>query len=146
MGNLIDFVNAGGNVLVTASNEVSDAIRDFSYEFSVDFKSSVNDPFDKESTKESLVKGYLLTDTKHVVDSVRVPLYFSASGIGHALSGRNNLIKTLVAASDSAFIQEGKKVNEKSFIGSAVSLISYFEALNNARVIFAGSHLLFSDS
>jgi hypothetical protein len=44
MGNLVEFVNQGGNVLL-AADQYSEAMKDFAFEFSCDFASdAVSDP------------------------------------------------------------------------------------------------------
>jgi oligosaccharyltransferase complex subunit beta len=40
MGNIVDFINKGGNVLLVGSDQVSEALKDFAFEFSVDLKTT----------------------------------------------------------------------------------------------------------
>lgn len=72
MGNLIDFVNYGGNVIL-ASSEVNDPIRDFGFEFSVDYASSlVSDYFAPEI---NLVTGKIVASEHVIPKNVKAPVY-----------------------------------------------------------------------
>jgi oligosaccharyltransferase complex subunit beta len=141
MGELVDFVNLGGNVLLAGSEKNSDAVRDFAYEFSVDFATteSVDHFFYQNDTK-------ILTTTKNVgpdyVAKASNPILYR--GVGHSLSGKNHLAFPILVGENSAFSGE-KKVGEGSLVGSKLNLVSAFQALNNARVVFAGSTLMFSN-
>jgi hypothetical protein len=144
MGNIVEFINKGGNVLFVASDQVSEALKDFAYEFSVDLTTNnVQDPFNVELSKKGLIEGFVLPGAKNIFTATANPVYYS--GKGHVLSGKNNLIRPVLTGKDTAFMTQGKKLNEKAVVGSKVCLVSYFEALNNARVIFASSSSLFGN-
>lgn len=142
MGQMIDFVNLGGNILLAGSENISEALKDFSYEFSVDFGSSpVRDYF--HTVEESIFSTSKLVGSSYIVSDLKGPIVYS--GIGHAISGKNVLVQPLLVGEDSAIAADTKKVTEKSLIGSKVNLVSTFQALNNARVVFCGSVDMFSN-
>ncbi|KAJ3312817.1 hypothetical protein HDV04_002627 [Boothiomyces sp. JEL0838] len=139
MGNLIDFVNYGGNVIL-ASSEVNDPIRDFGFEFSVDYASSlVSDYFAPEI---NLVTGKIVASEHVIPKNVKAPVY---KGIGHSLSGKNKLVQPVLVGNPSAFSGEDAKITSHTLVGSDLVLVSAFQALNQARVVFTASSELFKD-
>jgi oligosaccharyltransferase complex subunit beta len=141
MGELVEFVNLGGNVFLAGSEKNSDAMRDFAYEFSVDYATTeAVDHFSYQNDSR------ILRTTKNIgpesVAKVSNPVLFR--GVGHSLSGKNHLAFPILVGENSAFSGE-KKVTEASLVGSKLNLVSAFQALNNARVVFAGSTLMFSN-
>ena len=148
MGSIVEFINKGGNVLLVGSDQVSEALKDFAYEFSVDLKtgsSDVQDSFNAAAAAKGLVEGFVMPGAKNVFNpTAGEPIYYA--GKGHVLSGKNDLIKPLLTGQDTAFVTEsGKKLGDKAIVGSKVCLVSYFQALNNARVVFASSNVLFGN-
>lgn len=144
MGNLVDFVNKGGNILLVASEGISDAVRDFAFEFTVDFKSArVVDPWDSSLSGQGIVEAFVLPSAKNILTPSSTPIYYA--GNGHVLTGKNDLIKPLLVGKDTAYMTEAKKLNDKAVLGSRVVLASYFQALNGARVVFASSSALFGN-
>ena len=73
---------------------------------------------------------------KNLISLIKEPIYVSPNA-SHSLSGRNALIKPLLVAHDSAFISEKKNIRT----GPSIALVSTFQALNNARVLFADINL-----
>jgi oligosaccharyltransferase complex subunit beta len=140
MGELVEFVNLGGNVLLCGSEQNSEAIKDFAYEFSVDFSSTLVTDYFHNVNSSQIIKSKII-GPEFVVNTKKPILY---RGVGHALSGKNNLVFPILVGQDSSFSGE-KKVSEASLLGSKLHLVSAFQALNNARVVFAGSNLLFSN-
>ncbi|KAI8904926.1 Dolichyl-diphosphooligosaccharide--protein glycosyltransferase subunit WBP1 [Powellomyces hirtus] len=155
IGNLMEFVSKGGNVLIAASSQISEAIRDFAYEFSVDFDESgsgVQDHFLKieqdDPTLISVSNGFV-GNSVAVAPSVAKgpPILFR--GVGHRLTGKNPLIQALLVGAPTTFASEiaDKDVLEGSLlVGKDVVLVSALQARNNARVTFAGSVEMFSDA
>lgn len=144
IGSLVDHVQLGGNVLVVAPPDMSENIRDFAYEFSVDFERS-----------GSLVKGPTLTDPLTIeAKSTHLSGIVPASiktvpyhGIGHKLSGKNKLIApVLVACSTCYSYITGRPFGTNSLVGRSLVLVSAFQALNNARIVFSGSTHMLSDA
>ena len=142
-GELLDFVNLGGNVLLGLGDDNSEAVKDFAIEFSVDFTSKpVADYFSGEKDVEGSIQGRL-AGSKYISD-VKEPIFYS--GNAHFLSGRNQLIKPLLVGKDSAFINDGTKITAKTRMGASIVLASTFQALNNARVLFASASLFKDES
>ena len=79
MGNLVEFINKGGNVLFVASDQVSEALKDFAYEFSVDLTTNnVQDPFNVELSKKGLIEGFVLPGAKKSLKTESNSLKFCA--------------------------------------------------------------------
>jgi oligosaccharyltransferase complex subunit beta len=143
MGELVDFVNLGGNVLIAGSSKNSEAIKDFAYEFSIDYATSnVVDYFRNNKDSQSILSSDLV-GSKFIVSETNGPILYR--GVGQYISGKNPLAQPLLIASGSAFSGEAKKVTESTLIGSKLVLVSSFQAINNARIIFAGSNDMFSN-
>ncbi|KAJ3279198.1 hypothetical protein HK104_001661 [Borealophlyctis nickersoniae] len=152
VGAVLDFINKGGNVLVAATSDMSEAIRDLSVEFSVDFDDSdtaVIDHFLASDDDHTLVAASNFAENDIAVPkSVKEggPVLFR--GVGHKLSGKNPLIRPLLVGAPTTYSYEPHDVGTvagNSFIGSNVVLVSALQARNNARVVFAGSLEMFSD-
>ncbi|KAI8925439.1 Dolichyl-diphosphooligosaccharide--protein glycosyltransferase subunit WBP1 [Entophlyctis helioformis] len=149
---LIDFVNAGGNVLVAASPELSETLRDFAYEFLVDFdepRTAVFDAFSTLNAPAVLAGPGREHTSRHVLsDAVRSGPAVVFAGIAHKVSPKNPLAFPVLAAADSAYaydVADRQPLTGGPLVGSAISLASAFQARNNARVVFVGSTALFSD-
>ncbi|KAI9096573.1 Dolichyl-diphosphooligosaccharide--protein glycosyltransferase subunit WBP1 [Phlyctochytrium arcticum] len=150
IGGLLDFVNTGGNILLAASSDISEPLRDFAYEFSVDFDpagSAVQDHFHAVHHDAGLFLA-----TKHVGSdaiipkSARGPILFR--GVGHRVTKKNQLVQPLLVASSTAFsfVADGKEeLTGDILLGNEIALVSAMQARNNARVVFAGSVDMFSD-
>jgi hypothetical protein len=149
VGSLIDFINLGGNVLVSSGAQVSEALRDFAIEFSVNYGNAKIEDYSK-SPQEGLLLTSIVEGTEYIA-KLDQPAYYSGAWhqltgiLCHLFKGKNPLIKPLLTAPDSAYVLDGKKLNEKAILGSNLVFISYFEALNNARVIFTGNAEFFSN-
>ena len=145
MGELLDFVNAGGNVLVAASGKVTNAIRDFAIEFSVEFDEAKTSVFDSFNTQEGYVVPNVIQNA-NVFSAPKAPLLFK--GIGHKVSGKNNLVFTLLNGSPSAYsylIDDTDWISGNPMLGSELGFASVMQARNNARVGFIGSIDFFTD-
>ena len=147
VGQLLDFVNSGGNVVVVANSEISEPFRDFSIEFSIDFddqNTHVVDPFHRQDS--SIVVDQWIPNEYVISGKVNPILY---RGLAHKFSGKNPLVFPLMTGypstysysmSDSTGTIEGNPL-----LGQDVGLISLFQGRNNARVAFCGSTDMFSD-
>ncbi|KAJ3008807.1 hypothetical protein HKX48_008331 [Thoreauomyces humboldtii] len=153
VANLLEFVNKGGNVLLAASSSISEAIRDFAYEFSVDFDESgtgVIDHFHKADASDAT----LVAASSFVGNKVAVPHTVSSGapvlfrGVGHRLTGKNVLMQPLLTGSPTAYaydLADREVLEGAPLIGSGLVYVSAVQARNNARVVFAGSVEMFSD-
>ncbi|KAH9252799.1 hypothetical protein BSLG_006599 [Batrachochytrium salamandrivorans] len=153
IGDLIDYVNAGGNIVLAASSQLSAAVRDFAYEFSIDYdeaRTAVYDHFNSLDGNPSNIFSSAFTKSSQFVVSETTrngaPIVFN--GVGHRVTGKNLLTVPVLTASSSAYSYE---TTDKTsllggpLLGEAVTLASVFQARNNARVAFVGSVDLFSD-
>ncbi|KAJ8323377.1 oligosaccharyl transferase glycoprotein complex, beta subunit [Batrachochytrium dendrobatidis] len=153
VGGLIDYVNAGGNVLLAASSELSEVVRDFAYEFSVDFDESGTSVFDHfnsiHDSPSQIISSSFTNKTNFILsESTRQgpPVVFQ--GVGHKVTGKNILTFPILTASHSAYSYDSKDTDPLlggPLLGETISLASAFQARNNARVVFVGSTSLFSN-
>ncbi|KAI8809344.1 Dolichyl-diphosphooligosaccharide--protein glycosyltransferase subunit WBP1 [Cladochytrium replicatum] len=144
-GKLIEFVNDGGNVLVAAASNVSDAIRDFALEFSADFDESGSAVFDEYNAgplEGSIVSKNVVSRT--IVGETVGHVIFR--GVGHRITYRNPLMTAVLTGSDTAYSADRAEVLDGSpIVGQQLVLVSAIQARNNARVTFCGSLDLFSN-
>ncbi|KAI8803164.1 Dolichyl-diphosphooligosaccharide--protein glycosyltransferase subunit WBP1 [Cladochytrium replicatum] len=144
-GKLIEFVNDGGNVLVAASSNVSDAIRDFALEFSADFDesgSAVLDEYNSGPLEGSIISRNVVSRAI-VGESVDLVIF---RGVGHRITYRNPLMTAILSGSASAYSADRADVLDGSpIVGQQLVLVSAIQARNNARVAFSGSLDLFSN-
>ncbi|KAJ3391606.1 hypothetical protein HDU92_008955 [Lobulomyces angularis] len=157
VASVLNFVNKGGNVLVTASSTVSETIRDFSFEFSIDFDDRltlVKDPFHtaKENDIFSIYsdnfRGNKIIYTTKEKDSKELkPIAFK--GLAHRLTNKNPLCSPVLLAMPSAYsfasADQGEIPENSPFLGQKIALVTSLQARNNARLIFSGSAAMFSD-
>jgi hypothetical protein len=140
MGNLVEYVNMGGNLLL-ASDEYSDPMLDFAIEFSASFESTkIQDPLN--SFSDNVIFGKALPINSIV--NVKKPVLYS--GVSHHLSNKNPLIIPILVGSPTSYtpLSTGG-FSSKTNVGSSNVLVSAFQSLKNSRVIFSGSSSLFSD-
>ena len=145
MGVLMDFVNDGGNVLLCASEDVKDAVRDFAIEFSVEFDEAKTRVFDSFNTQDGYVIPNVIQNS-YVFSKPSAPLLYK--GIGHKLSGKNNLVFSLLTGYPSSYsyaLGDNEWMDGNPILGNDVGLVSVMQARNNARVGFCGSIDFFTD-
>ncbi|KAJ3170531.1 hypothetical protein HDU88_008431 [Geranomyces variabilis] len=151
VGTLLEFVNKGGNVLIAASSQISEAIRDFAYEFSADFDeagSAVYDHFSKADGSDdgTLIAASNFGRTSSAIPTGLAPVLFR--GVGHRLTGKNPLMQPLLMGSPTTYafeIADTDAVEGQPLLGDGLVLVSAIQARNNARVTFAGSVDMFGD-
>jgi len=151
---ITEFIDAGGNVLVGASSNVGDLIRELANEcgFEIDEEASAvidHLNFDIEDDgKHSLI----VADPKNLIDAPTVvgsknisPVLFK--GVGIISDQENPLILEVLSASSSAYCYnpDNKITEYPHAVGKNTLLISALQARNNARVLFSGSLDFFSD-
>jgi len=156
IASIIEFVNKGGNLLVAASSDISESIRDLAIEFSVDFDESgtgVIDHFHRQKSDETthtLISSSNVNHDTYIIkksDKSNNPILFR--GVGARLTGKNPLAVSVLSGEKTAFSYNLKtdyvdKTHPAS-MGSKTVLVSALQARNNARVVFSGSIDLFSD-
>jgi oligosaccharyltransferase complex subunit beta len=145
VSNLINYVNAGGNILLATHSDIPDVIKDFSIEFSVDFddkKTSLKDPF--HSTKSFVYSDNFVnlpvisnSPNKHNIHTVIF------NGIAHRQSGKNPLVFPVLRAEPSSFSfdDSSNSVIDPSspFVGSRNLMVSAHQTRLNSRIVFAGT-------
>jgi oligosaccharyltransferase complex subunit beta len=145
VGRLLDFVNDGGNVLLAASEKVTDAVRDFAIEFSVEFDEAGTRVFDAFNQKDEYIIPNVIQNLKVFSKPISPLLY---KGIAHKVSGKNNLVFSLLNGSPSSYsyaVDDKDWINGNPMLGNEVGLVSVMQARNNARVGFIGSIDFFTD-
>jgi len=156
---ILDFIDEGHNVLIAADSSVSDPIREIAEECGVEFDeegSFVLDHFHTQSSNfdHQTVSIEASSDTLLNVPTIvgkkplanRRPLLFK--GIGQTINEDGGLnigvlrgYDTTYSANPDAPVTE----DQVKAIGKDTILISAIQARNNARVVFSGSLLFFSD-
>nr|CAG8547931.1 1116_t:CDS:10 [Entrophospora candida] len=153
---LIDFLKKGGNILLAASSDLSETVRDFAREFSIEFDqrdTSVIDHFNFDASADDgrhiLIVADGFTNVKTILSRNVIegpPVLFR--GVGHKV-GTIPLLTKILWAGDTAYSFETKKdqvVDEQPLVvGNEVGLVTALQARNNARATFVGSLELFSD-
>jgi oligosaccharyltransferase complex subunit beta len=162
---MIQFVNHGGNILLTTGPQISETVRNFAMQFGIFYEERdtfVIDHFHYEHTLDKNGRHTTLaltrplgTTSASLVPSLARWFDFDAStpvlyeGIGHVTSD-NPMTSTILSASDTAYsaeTQDTQVVDEEPVAaGQEIGLISIFEGRNNARVTFTGSRQFFSDA
>lgn len=151
---ITDFIDAGGNVLVGASSNVGDLIREVSNECGFEFdeeETSVIDHLNydiEDDGKHTLI----VADPKNLIDAPTVigsrnipPILFK--GVGILSDQENSLVLDVLSASSTAYCYNpDRDITEYPHaIGKNILLISALQARNNARVVLSGSLDFFSD-
>ncbi|XP_055948311.1 dolichyl-diphosphooligosaccharide--protein glycosyltransferase 48 kDa subunit-like [Argiope bruennichi] len=151
---ITEFIDAGGNVLIGASSNVGDLIRELANEcgFEIDEENTfvidhLNYDIEDEgkhtlivADPENLINAPTVIGSKNIA-----PLLFR--GVGIISDQQNSLILEVLSASSTAYsYNPDVKVNEYPHaVGKNTLLISALQARNNARVVFSGSLDFFSD-
>lgn len=137
-------------MLAALGSNVAEQMREFSFEFSVDFDdrlTAARDPF--TAIDDLTFTSSVISAPQHVIGDSKHPIVFK--GLAHRLTGKNPLAFTVLGASPStwSFLVEarnGEQADPASpFIGSRISLVSAIQTRSNSRVVFSGSVELFSD-
>jgi len=154
---ILDFIDDGHNVILAASSQISDPIREIASECGAEFDeegSFVIDHFnfDKESVGHTTIIVNSLPETSLEIPIItgpkplkeRKPVYFE--GIGHTVQENNGLSITVLKGYDSTYTAPLRKTVDKFHaIGKKTALVSVLQAKNNARVLISGSLSLFSN-
>lgn len=151
---LTDFIDGGGNVLVAASSQSGEVLRELASEcgFEVDEDGAavidhMNYDVSDDGRHTTIVADSAnLIDTPVIVGSRKVPplLY---RGTGLIAYPENPLVLRLLTASSSAYsyVPEQPVKEYPHAVGRNTLLIAALQARNNARVLFSGSLYFFSD-
>lgn len=152
---ILEFINKGGNVLI-GSSVISEDIRNLTGEFGIYLareKTVVVDHFSynkSDSDKHSLLIVKNFKKNNYVLsDEVTQGPPILYRGVAHLLTN-NQLIVPILGAERTAYTYDIKDehdfVKEPCVAGTQVSLVTGFQARNNARIIVAGSIEMFSNT
>lgn len=153
---IAEFIDGGGNVLVSASSNVGDAIRELATEVGIEIDeegSAVMDHFNFDSGKDDGTHTTLVIGGENVVTAETIvgekgsmnPILFR--GIGMMTDGRNPLVLDIMTGSSTAYSYNPNKriTSYPHAVGTNTILVSGLQARNNARVLVSGSLHMFSD-
>ena len=152
---VLEFIDAGHDMILAADHSASDLIRGIATECGVDFdedpEAMVIDHINYASSEvegdHTLIAGDDLIQSDVILGSKKIEAPVLFRGIAHAANPSNSLVLKVLSASPSAYSAnpEAKLASVPSLTGSAISLVSVMQARNNARVLISGSLDLFSN-
>lgn len=151
---ITDFIDAGGNVLVGASSNVGDLIRELANEcgFEIDEENSAVIDHLNYDIEDDGKHTLIVADPKNLIDAPTIigsknipPILFK--GVGIISDQENDLILEVLSASSTAYcyIPDNDVSEYPHAVGKNTLFISALQARNNARVMFSGSLDFFSD-
>ena len=147
----LTFLDDGGNLIVSASSDVGDPIKEIAAEIGIEI--------DEEGTSVIDHMNYDLSDTGYhdlivADDFIDVPIIVGKSprpllfkGVGMAADVENPLIIDILKASPTAYSHAPDQdiLEYPLAIGSNLLLVAGMQARNNARIVIFGSHDMLSD-
>ncbi|KAK3090175.1 hypothetical protein FSP39_009732 [Pinctada imbricata] len=151
---ITNFIDGGGNVLVAASSDIGDPLKELASECGVEFddeKTAVIDHMNydvMDKGKHTLI----VADSKNLLSAPLIvgskqhkPLLYR--GVGMVADTDNPLVLNVLHASSTAYsFNPDKQVTDYPHaVGKNTLLIAALQARNNARVVFVGSLDFFSD-
>ena len=155
IASITDFIdNGGGNILVAASSEVGDVLRDLGTEVGLELDerdTSVIDHLNYD-VKDRGDHTLIVVDPDNVIDAALIvgkkySTPFLYQGLGMTADPDNPLVLEIMngyTTSYSYFTKEN--VNEYPHaVGRSTLLIAGLQARNNARIVFSGSMSFFSN-
>jgi len=153
---IVDFIDAGGNVLVAASSQLTEPVKEVAGECGVEFSdegtyvidrfnSAVND--DGHGTLIVSEPGNLINNKLIVGESTRTGSPFIYRGVGMSVDPENPLLIEILSGSSTSYTYKPSDqiVDYPQTVGKNTLLISALQARNNARVLFVGSLDFFSN-
>ncbi|XP_027163114.1 dolichyl-diphosphooligosaccharide--protein glycosyltransferase 48 kDa subunit-like [Coffea eugenioides] len=152
---IMDFVDAGHDLILVADESASDLIREVATECGVDFDEDpgavvidhINYAVSTTDGDHSLIAADDFIKSSIILGSntIEAPVLFQ--GIGQMVNPSNDLVLKVLSASPSAYSAnpKSKLSNPPAIYGSAISLVSVVQARNNARILISGSLKMFSN-
>lgn len=153
---IAEFIDGGGNVVVSASSAVGDAIRELATEVGIEIDeegSSVIDHLNFDSGKDDGTHTTLVIPRENVLTAPTIvgdkgsmnSILFR--GIGMISDGKNPLVVDIMTGSCTAYSYNPKRriTTYPHAVGRNTILVSGLQARNNARVLVTGSLDMFSD-
>lgn len=152
---ITDFIDNGeGNVLVAASNEVGDILRDLGMEVGLELDERGTSVIDHLNYDIRDIGDHtrLVVDPSNVIESDLIVGPKSTSpclyrGLGMTADPENPLVLEIMTGSTTSFSYfPGDNISEYPHaVGKSTLLIAGLQARNNARVVFSGSIDFFSN-
>jgi len=151
---VLEFIDEGNNVLIVGSSEIGKPIADIASDCNVEFDEEGTYSIDhfNYNTSDSGQHTLLAVDTTNIVDAkiifpkkVDAPVLFK--GVAQDIEEDSPLLFCVLSGYETSysFVPE-EKIEDLHVAGKKTCLVSALQARNNARVVFAGSPELFSDS
>lgn len=152
---ITDFIDGGGNVLVAASSNIGEPIKELASECGVEFDEENTAVIDhlhydvKDEGKHTLIvaESTNLIKAPMIVGQPGDADKYLFRGVGMTADPENPLVLAVLSASSTAYsFNPDEKIEEfPHAVGKNTLLISALQARNNARVAFVGSLDFFSD-
>ncbi|XP_020256700.1 dolichyl-diphosphooligosaccharide--protein glycosyltransferase 48 kDa subunit-like isoform X3 [Asparagus officinalis] len=152
---VLDFVDAGRDLILAADPSASELIKGIAAECGVDFDEDsdamvidhIGHAVSETEGDHTLIAAddFIKSDVILGKKKIEAPVLFR--GIGHSINPANSLVLKVLSASPSAYSANPKTklTSPPPLTGSAISLVSVVQARNNARVLISGSLDLFSN-
>lgn len=144
---LLDFVDAGGNLMISSQGALGGMLSEVAVETGVRFPGKgKRDSLirDFSNTVEALDDGSrtsIWAKVKVAKPVSQVEGLVAYKGVSLQLGGENNLLKPMIVANKEAVHSKAERLTKEEMV-----LVAGLQALNNARMVFAGSVDLFTDS
>jgi oligosaccharyltransferase complex subunit beta len=153
---IIDFIDAGGNVLIAASSQLTEPIKEVAGECGIEFSDEetfVIDPFNADVNDQGL-STLIVSETENLINnkvivgnskSSGTPLLYR--GVGMTADPENPLLIEVLTGSSSSYTYNPSEaiVDYPHSVGKNTLLVAALQARNNARVLFVGSLDFFSN-
>jgi len=148
---ILDFIDAGHNVILAADSDIGDLVREVGSECNVEFDEAETNVIDHlnfdasdYSADHTLIVADRFADAPIIFKGIEAPVLFR--GVGQDIEEDSSLLFSLLSGSTSAYSHSpSEPVKDLHVAGKKTSLVSALQARNNARVIFSGSLEMFSD-
>lgn len=153
---IIDFIDDGGNVLVAASSQITEPLKEIAAECGVEFSDEntfVIDRFNSDVNDDGR-NTLILSETDNLINNQLIvgnaksggaPFLFR--GVGMTVDAENPLLVEILTASHTAYTYNpDTAITEYPHsVGKSTLLVAGLQARNNARVVFVGSLDFFSN-
>lgn len=144
---LLDFVDAGGNLMISSQGALGGMLSEVAVETGVRYPG--------KGKRDSLIRDFSntvngLDDGSHTSIWAKLNVAKPVSqvegvvayrGVSLQLGGENNLLKPMIVAQKEAVHPKAERLTKEEMV-----LVAGLQALNNARMVFAGSVDLFTDT
>jgi oligosaccharyltransferase complex subunit beta len=153
---VVDFIDAGGNVLVAANSELSEPIKEIAGECGIEFSDESTYVIDRFNTdiKDNGRNTLIVSDVENLINNKIIAgnarekaVPFLYRGIGMTADPENPLLLDILAGSTTTYTYKPDETiaDYPHSIGKTTLLISGLQARNNARAVFVGSLEFFSN-